>query len=86
MPGDTAVSPARWSDDDFPSLSWHDNPIHGWAIREGEYGAGELVLDSDFILEWLREPGSARCRFRIAPATLTFDEVTELVVSLDWAR
>ncbi len=78
--------PSRWSTDDFPSLSWHDNHIHGWAIREGEHGEGDLVLDIDFILEWLSEPGSSRCRFRIAPATLTFHHATELVLSLDYAR
>ena len=79
-------SDARWSTDDFPRLSWHDNHIHGFTVCGGEYGEGELVLDIDFILDWLCDPVSWECEFRIAPATLTFHHVSALVVSLDYAR
>lgn len=76
----------RWSTADFDALSWHDNHIHGLSVREGEDALGELVLDIDFILEWLCDPVTRLCKFRIAPATLTFHEVLDLVVSLDYAQ
>ena len=76
---------SRWSNDDFDSLSWHDNHIHSFAVREGEHGEGELILDIDFILEWLCDPATRRCDFRLAPATLTFHRVSDLVLALDYA-
>lgn len=76
----------QWTNDDFDSLSWHDNHIHGFAVREGEYGEGELILDIDFILEWLCDSATRSCDFRLAPATLTFHRVSNLVVTLDYAQ
>ena len=72
-----------WSNEHFSELSWHDNHVHGFVIRAGAHGAGELELDLDFILEWLPS-GGTRCMFRMAPATLTFHEVTDLDVALSY--
>lgn len=73
--------------DDFDGYLWHDNAIHGLRIVEGADGcSGELVLDIDFIVEWLPPQGEDKVfRFRIAPADLVFHEVTDLVVSIDYA-
>lgn len=73
-----------WTEKDFDQLGWHDNYIHSIAIREGEYGSGELVLDIDYILEWNCPPGEI-CEFVIAPATLTFLSVTDLQINVDYA-
>jgi hypothetical protein len=83
---DQSVRARRFSDEQFDTLSWHDNHIHGLAIREGEHGEGELVLDIDFILEWLCDSATRRCDFRLAPATLTFHRVSDLAVNLDYAQ
>jgi len=72
-----------WNESHFDELSWHDNHVHGFWIRAGQHGAGELILDLDFIVEWLR-PGDGALRFRVAPATLTFHDVYDLVVNLDY--
>lgn len=72
-----------WSTADFESMSWHDCHVHGFRVAEGQYGAGELELDLDYILEWRRV--SDRITFRIVPARLTFHEVTNLRVTIDWA-
>lgn len=71
----------------FEDYSWHDNAIHGLRIVEGNDGcSGDLVLDIDFILEWLAPPRDDESfSFKIAPANLTFHEVTDLVVSIDYA-
>ena len=68
-------------------MSWHDNHVHGIRIVEGENGTGELVLDLDYILEWI-PPVDKHFRFRVAPATLIFHEVspTSLSIALDYAK
>ena len=73
-----------WTDADFDEMSWHDNYVHGLEIRSGQHGAGELALDIDYIVEWLCSTDGS-CQFRIAPATLTFREVTDLRIEIDYA-
>ncbi len=78
------MSFARWTDEDFASLSWHDNTIHGFRLIAGESGVGALVLDIDHILEW--HPNDDRgFSFLVAPATLTFRDVSSLKVAIDYA-
>ncbi len=73
-----------WTHEQFDSMSWHDNHVHGLTLVEGEHGAGELLLDLDYIVEWL--PGTdAGFRFRIVPAILRFLQVTDLRIALDYA-
>jgi len=76
------MNKTNWTEADFESLGWHDNHVHGFTIREGEYGAGLLILDLDYICEWLC--GSDKtCTFMLAPADLTFHEVTNLRINVD---
>ena len=65
-------------------MSWHDNHVHGLEIIEGEYGAGKLILDIDYILEWITN-AEGKYQFRILPALLEFRGVTNLRVALDYA-
>lgn len=70
----------------FEEYSWHDNAIHAVRVIEGQHGSGELVLDIDFILEWLSPRAKdGGFEFRIAPAFLTFHDVSDLVISIDYA-
>lgn len=73
--------------DEFSGFNWHDNAIHGIRIVEGEDGcSGDLVLDIDFIVEWLQPEGGAKSfRFRVAPTDLTFHQTTDLVICIDYA-
>lgn len=72
-------------DDDIAWL-WHDNPIYGMrfvvAEPERQDWTSDLVLDIDFISEWLCEP-AGEFRFRVAPATLTFRDVSDLRIAID---
>ena len=72
-----------FSTTDFENVDWHDNAIHAFRILEGEDG-GELVLDIDFIAEWL-PPANGAYSFRVAPSDLTFHEVSDLVISINYA-
>jgi hypothetical protein len=77
-------NPIAWTDADFDQMSWHDNHVHGLQIRSGEDGLGEVILDLDYILEWLPPVGGVHFRFRIAPAILTFSDVADLRLHVDF--
>ena len=69
-----------WSDADFERMGWHDAQIHaiGWSQP-----SGELLLDLDYILEWVGPCGAEDSyQFWTAPATLVFRDVTELSIDL----
>jgi len=75
------------TDADFDGLSLHDDTIHGLRLDTSDPERGlwraDLVLDIDHIVEWVC--GTDRqIRFRVAPATLAFHDVTDLVLALDW--
>ena len=77
------MSATHWTQHDFSEMSWHDNHVHALRLVEGPHGAGELILDLDYILEWIKEPDGYK--FRIIPVTLKFVEVTNLRISIDYA-
>jgi hypothetical protein len=76
----------RSMDDDFSSWSWHDNALYGSRLDVGDPTHhdwhADLVLDIDHIVEWICSTGGG-ARFRVAPATLTFHDVTDLRVIID---
>jgi hypothetical protein len=73
-----------WNESQFEAMSWHDNHVHGLRIREGAHGCGELDLDLDYILEWLG-PTESSFAWSVAPATLTFLDVFDLRIEIDYA-
>lgn len=69
----------KWTNADFDSLSWHDCTIHSIGLdQDGDYQS-DLVIDLDFLLEWLPTPEGA-FQFRLAPALLRFHNVDKLVI------
>jgi hypothetical protein len=72
-----------WTDAQFAEMSWHDNHVHALRIVETGDGAGDLILDIDHIVEWIK--GDRGFQFRIVPASLTFHEVMFPRISLDYA-
>ncbi|HVS72207.1 MAG TPA: hypothetical protein VHQ47_13205 [Phycisphaerae bacterium] len=77
--------PTQWTNADFESMSWHDCHIHGLHIGEinEDWGACELELDIDYIMEWILESDRS-FKFRLAPATLTFHRASGLRMMLDY--
>ena len=67
-------------------VSWHDNLIYGLRFEAGEPARNDwrsdLALDIDHIVEWLCGV-DGRVSFKVAPATLTFHDVTDLVLNVD---
>ena len=71
----------RWTEADFDQMSWHDCHINSISFDQvGEWQI-DLVLDMDYILEWLCGPDRA-CRFRIAPAALRFTDIDKLGIRI----
>jgi hypothetical protein len=74
---------------DFERLSWHDCTIWAIGFRAGDPDRGdwtsELVLDIDFLVEWICGV-DGKARFKIAPATLVFRDLTDPKISIDWGR
>ena len=71
--------------DDEPE--WHDNLIYGLHFQPADPDRGlwrsNLVLDIDHIVEWLCGT-DGRVRFRVAPASLVFRDVTNLKIDVDF--
>jgi hypothetical protein len=78
------MSERVWTHHQLEEMSWHDNHVHALRIVEGKRGAGQLILDLDYILEWVKNQ-DGKIQFRVLPATLTFLDVTSLRISLDYA-
>lgn len=76
-----------YTESDFEQLAWHDCRLWRFEVRAGDPDendwTSDLVLDVDFIAEWLCEVGGGT-RFRVAPATLVFHGVTDLRVNVEW--
>ena len=78
------MSSQSWTDAQFDGMSWHDNHVHALRIVATGDGEGDLILDIDHIVEWIKGEGGG-FQFRILPVTLTFHGVTSLRMSLDYA-
>lgn len=70
-----------WTEQDFDSLSWHDNEVHGirWCSPSEEFRF-DVVLEIEHILKWVKQPDGS-FTFVIAPALLIFHQVTRLQCS-----
>jgi len=64
--------------DDFESLSWHDNHIYGFYFFTEKWES-HLIFDIDYIAEWICGVDRG-VRFRVAPATLAFHDVTDFSI------
>ena len=70
--------------------SWDDDWIHGFFLREPEPDRqlwhSELVLDIDHIVEWMKPDEAGLIRWRVAPATLVFHDVSDVRIGIDFSR
>lgn len=70
-----------FTDQDFESMGWHDNPIHAFAFGPG---SREVSFDIDYIFKWEQPlPDEKYYRFWISPATLVFEDVFDLKIEHD---
>jgi hypothetical protein len=76
-----------YDDADFDELSWHDCSVWRFELRVGESAEDEwtadFLLDLDFIADSFNDD-DGNVQYRIAPATLSFQGVTDLKMALDF--
>jgi hypothetical protein len=71
---------AVWTAADFDQMSWHDCAVHAIAVEPAPPHPGRLLVDLDYIVEWVcPTPSADTFIFWICPATLVFDEAWDLV-------
>ncbi len=63
------------------SFNFHDCKIHGVYFNV-DGGNSDIVFDIDYICEW----DCAGSQFKVAPALLTFHDVTDFKWLLDWGK
>lgn len=79
MSVDSGLSKSVWSDADFELMGWHDATLHGMYLEQAEEGPSRLLLDIDYIVQWVHPVARAKYfRFWVAPATLVFTDVWSL--------
>ncbi len=66
----------------FDQVSLHEVRIYGWFLYREQYEVN-LVFDIDYLAEWSLLPDN-RFDFLVVPATLTFRDVVDLQIHLDW--
>lgn len=70
-----------WTEADFEQMGWHDANVHAVASLPDAF---EFVLDIDYIFEWIHPlPEETYFKFWVAPATLVFENVSELRIDLE---
>src|ERR1700750_3136702 len=63
----------NWDETNFQTMQWHDCKIYAIAFDSERF---ELVLDIDFIVEWIAPKDSqSTYEFWMVPATLAFKNV-----------
>jgi hypothetical protein len=66
----------------FDQVSLHDVNIYGLFLQRRQHEVN-FVLDIDYLGEWTLLPDK-RFDFLVTPATLTFLDVVDLQIHLDW--
>ena len=64
----------------FDSITWHDNVLHAISFVDEDF-KNDLILDIDYIIEWLNQDCGCSYEFRVAPAHLVFHEVSNLKIN-----
>jgi hypothetical protein len=78
------LAKTAWTQADFDQMSWHDNEVHAIAIEPAPPEPGRLLLDIDYIVQWVPPQAPFRLiSFWICPATLVFDPAWDLTTDID---
>jgi hypothetical protein len=70
-----ALEKAVWTDADFAQMGWHDATVHAIGFDEDELWAERLLLDLDYIVDWIPPAPPDNFTFLLAAATLVFEGV-----------
>lgn len=84
QPTPPGISKGIWTEADFDVMGWHDAAVHGVATRPEDDHTGRLLVDLDYIVEWVPpSDGETNFSFWIVPATLVFEHAWDLTLQID---
>ena len=84
MSNGPAMAKTTWTEADFAAMDWHDNAVHAVALEPLPFEPGRLLLDLDYIVEWVgAEAPATALSFWVCPATLVFDPAWDLTSDID---
>lgn len=67
-----------WTDADFAAMSWHDARLYSFGIPDEQF---QFSIDIDYIFSW-----DEVTQFTVAPCSLTFFNVSDFSVKLDFSN
>ncbi|WAC11455.1 hypothetical protein [Dyadobacter pollutisoli] len=70
----------NWNDADFEKMGWHDCKIYSILSDDSNF---RLILDIDYIFEWITDSTSEYYKFLLSPSTLVFHNVWDLKIDLE---
>lgn len=77
---DETIEKYIWTEDDFDAMGWHDATLYAVGFLPEKY---QLMLDIDYIFKWVEpDKGGTFYKFVVSPATLIFQNVHGLSVSI----
>lgn len=66
--------------DEFEAMEWHDCKIYAIAFDETNF---LLLIDIDYIFEWIKSETGGNYNFKVSPAILVFENVWNLNIDID---
>ncbi|WP_215234225.1 hypothetical protein [Dyadobacter linearis] len=70
----------NWNEADFEQMGWHDCKIYSILSDDSNF---RLILDIDYIFEWITDSESEYYKFLISPSTLVFHNVWDVKIDLE---
>jgi hypothetical protein len=70
-----------WTELDYDQMDWHDSCIHAIIFPIEKF---RFILDIDYIFQWRVNPESQLYNFWVAPCELTFQNIYNLSVNIDF--
>ena len=71
----------KWTNEDFEEMNWHDVQLYSVRFYENNYN---LTFDNDYLFKWELNEKTKKYRFWISPCKLTFLDVSDLRIDLDF--
>lgn len=71
----------NWTVDDYKEMSWHDSHVYSLFFPSENL---EFSLDIDYLFKWVLNKETNLYSFWVSPCLLTFYDVLNLKVSLDF--
>lgn len=74
-----------WNQDDCEQMDWHNASIYGMIIEQHpDTFSSNLLFDIDYIFQWVHPIPPDEFTFWVAPCTLIFKDVYDLILNIDY--